>query len=142
MHFSRAHSYILCRRRSLCSFPELQLPSTPASYIIAENRKEKKKEKEICSFPELQLLVSYIATEGNCQCVKKIFRFQVAFHYSLGLGKITQALVKLYPSKYSYKSRLYLTVERPGCHKLIENQKKKRKILVVWNVLNQVKHPL
>ena len=58
---------------------------------------------------------------------KEDFQVPGCFPFSLGLGKITQALVKLYPSKYSYKSRLYLTVEGPGCQKLIEKQKKREK---------------
>ena len=51
---------------------------------------------------------------------KEDFQFSGCSPFSLGLGKVTQASVKLYPSKYSYKSRMYLTVERPGYHKLID----------------------
>ena len=39
---------------------------------------------------------------------KEDFQVPGCFPFSLGLGKITQALVKLYPSKYSHKSKLYL----------------------------------
>ena len=51
---------------------------------------------------------------------KEDFQVPGCFPFSLGFGNVTQALVKLYPSKYSHKSRLYLTVERPGCHRLID----------------------
>ena len=118
LHFSRAHSYILCRRRSLCSFTELQLPSTPASYIITENRKEKRKKRKFAAFQNCIAVARLLHCQwGKLSMCKKDFQVPGCSPSFLGLGKITQASVKLYPSKYSYKSRLYLTVERPGCHK-------------------------
>ena len=63
------------------------LQHPPLTLSLRTEKKKGKKGNLQLSRIALQLPVSYIANEGNCQCVKKIFRFQVAFHLLLVWGK-------------------------------------------------------